>query len=242
MTISAHHLSFSYEKECILDDAQMEIIPGEFIGIFGPNGGGKTTLLRLLLGLLSPQKGKVELLGKPPAEVRDQVGYVPQVKRFDRQFPITALEVVLQGLLSQAGFRYGKKLREKALAALKLVSLEHKANASFGTLSGGETQRTLIARALVSEPKILFLDEATAGVDAAAQEEIYQLLIELKSKLTIVFVTHDLQSIVTHADRLYCVNRSITAYSPSQVCSHFALGLYHPPIKENDSDDSGPTK
>ncbi|NGX46266.1 MAG: Zinc import ATP-binding protein ZnuC [Chlamydiae bacterium] len=236
MTVSAHNLTFGYDKERILEDANMTINPGEFIGIFGPNGGGKTTLLKLLLGLLSPQGGKVELLGRPPSEVRDQVGYVPQVKRFDRQFPITALEVVLQGLLSQAGFCYGKELRKKAHAALDRVSLSHKASASFGTLSGGETQRVLIARSLVSDPKILFLDEATAGVDAAAQEEIYQLLIGLKKTLTIVFVTHDLQAIVSHADLLYCVNRSITAYSPSQVCSHFALGLYHPPLPENDSD------
>lgn len=242
MTLSAYDLTFSYDKECILQSASLQISSGEFIGFFGPNGGGKTTLLKLLLGLLTPQKGKVSIMDRSPHEVRDKMGYVPQVKGFDRMFPITAIEVVMQGLLSQIRVGFSKALCERAREALKQVSLVHKEKAPFGTLSGGEMQRVLIARALVSKPKILFLDEATAGVDLQAQEEIYKLLFLLKGSLTIIFVTHDLQSIVTHADRLYCINRSITPYAPSEVCEHFALGLYHPTLMEKKTDDPGPAK
>jgi len=217
----------------ILENVAFSIEKGQFVGIFGPNGGGKTTLLKLLLGLLPLQNGKIEI----PAT--DRIGYVPQIRRFDKSFPISVIEVILQGLLSKyRGYGgFSKELKEKAYEALKKVGLEDKAKHAFGSLSGGQIQRTLIARALVSDPEILLLDEATVGIDPDALKEIFQFLLELKGKITIVLVTHDLHFVANEMDHLFCINKSATSYSPKEVCEHFALGLYHPPHTEEDKHD-----
>ncbi len=227
MTISVQHLSFSYDKKTpVLEDIDFIVEKGKFVGIFGPNGGGKTTLLMLILGLLTPTAGRLEIQGK--------IGYVPQVRRFDRQFPISVLEVVLQGCL--ADYRgwgsFSAEAKKRAHEALEKVGLQDKARAPFGTLSGGQIQRTLIARALASEPEILLLDEATVGIDPEALSEIFQFLISLKRKITILMVTHDLQAIAKEMDLLFCIDRHLTPYSPEQICQHFALGLYHPKLRK----------
>jgi zinc transport system ATP-binding protein len=232
MAIKADNLSFQYEETPILENVSFAIRPGEFIGIFGPNGGGKTTLLKLLLGFLKPQKGSVEILGKSPKLAREQIGYVPQISHLDRQFPITVLEVVMMGCLDKSPWRsYTQNAREKAKLALQEVGMLDFQNHPFGTLSGGQAQRTLIARALVSKPTILLLDEPTASVDASAEESIYKLLEHLKGTMTILMVTHDLQVMLQKVDRFICVHRQVTSYSQAQVCDHFAQGLYHPPLR-----------
>jgi zinc transport system ATP-binding protein len=228
MILSAQELSFSYDKKTpVLEEINFNVEKGQFIGIFGPNGGGKTTLLMLLLGLLAPTKGKVEVNGK--------IGYVPQVRRLDKQFPISVLEVVLQGCL--ADYRgwgsYSAEAKKRAYESLEKVNLLDKARAPFGTLSGGQVQRTLIARALASNPDILLLDEATVGIDPEALSEIFKFLIGLKGSMTILMVTHDLQAIAKEMDQLFCIERNLSLYSPQQVCQHFALGLYHPKGKPN---------
>lgn len=231
--IEVSDLDFSYEKALVLQHVNVSIFQGEFIGIFGPNGGGKTTFLKLLMGFLKPNKGKILLFDMQPKAARKRVGYVPQVARYDRQFPISVLELVLMGCLSEAywwgGYRADAK--KKAVHALSRVGLADKQEQAFGTLSGGQAQRALIARALVNDPELLLLDEPTASVDPNAEKEIYQILSELKNAMTIVMVTHDLQAIVPKVDRLICVNRDATPYKPAEVCEHFALGLYHPPIR-----------
>jgi zinc transport system ATP-binding protein len=232
MAIKADNLFFQYEETPILENVSFAIRPGEFIGIFGPNGGGKTTLLKLLLGFLKPQKGSVEILGQSPKLAREQIGYVPQISHLDRQFPITVLEVVMMGCLDKSPWRsYIPDAKEKAKQALQEVGMLDFQNHSFGTLSGGQAQRTLIARALVSKPTILLLDEPTASVDASAEESIYKLLEHLKGTMTIIMVTHDLQVMLQKVDRFICVHRQVTSYSQAQVCDHFAQGLYHPPLR-----------
>lgn len=232
MAIKADHLFFQYEESPILENVSLTIQTGEFIGIFGPNGGGKTTLLKLFMGFLKPQKGSLEILGEFPKLAREKIGYVPQISHLDRQFPITVLEVVMMGCLDKSPWRtYTNHAREKAREALNRVGILDLQNQAFGTLSGGQAQRTLIARALVSEPSILLLDEPTASVDTAAEESIYQVLEQLKGSMTIVMVTHDLQVMTQKADRFLCVNREVTPYSQAEVCGHFAQGLYHPPIQ-----------
>lgn len=231
MTVSVEKLSFFYEPSLpVLENISFSINKGDFIGIFGPNGGGKTTLLRLLLGLLTPTKGSAKVLGEDPAHVSDRLGYVPQVRRFDKTFPISVFEVVLQGCLSKyRGFgNYPENLKNKAMEALDQVGLKDKAKRPFGTLSGGQIQRTLIARAIASDPEILFLDEATVGIDPEGLDQIVRFLLDLRGKITIILVTHDLQAIAREMTRLFCINRQITPYTPSQVCEHFAMGLYHP--------------
>lgn len=232
MTIKANAVFFQYDDTSILEDVSFEIQPGEFIGIFGPNGGGKTTLLRLLMGFLKPREGHLEILGRSPVLARESIGYVPQISQLDRAFPLTAFDVVMMGCLDKSPWRsYRKGAKEKALQALSDVDMLEHQNRPFGALSGGETQRILIARALASDPVILLLDEPTASVDAVAEESITCMLERLRGKITLLMVTHDLHLIVGKADRLLCVNRCVTPYSSSDVCGHFAQGLYHPPLK-----------
>lgn len=233
MAIEVKNLSFSYEESLILENISVSIGIGEFVGIFGPNGGGKTTFLKLLMGLLKPKAGTVEVLGEAPKTVRKKMGYVPQTATFDKQFPISALEVVLMGCLSEVsplGF-FTSKSKKKAKEALSRVGMLEKEGQAFGTLSGGQAQRVLIARALVTNPEILLLDEPTASIDSEAEQAIYELLESLKGIMTILMVTHDLQAIAKKVGRLLCIQKQLTSFSPSEVCEHFALGLYHPPLK-----------
>jgi len=234
MAIKSNNIFFQYEETPILENVSFVIAPGEFVGVFGPNGGGKTTLLKLLLGFLKPQRGSIEILGTSPKNAREKIGYVPQISHLDRQFPITVLEVVMMGCLDKSPWHsYTKDAKEKARAALQEVGMLDFQDYSFGTLSGGQTQRVLIARALVSKPSILLLDEPTASVDASAEESIYKLLERLKGTMTIIMVTHDLQVMLQKVDRFVCVHRDVVSYSQAEVCDHFAQGLYHPPLKRN---------
>jgi zinc transport system ATP-binding protein len=232
MAIKADNICFQYDATPILLNVSFTIQKGEFIGIFGPNGGGKTTLLKLLMGFLRPQKGNLEILGFSPKQAREKISYVPQISHLDKQFPITVLEVVMMGCLEKSLWNsYSPNAKETARQALQEVGMLDFQDHAFGTLSGGQAQRTLIARALVSKPSILLLDEPTASVDASAEESIYQMLNHLKGSMTILMVTHDLQAMMQKVDRFICVNREVSSYSQSQVCDHFAQGLYHPPMK-----------
>lgn len=230
--ILVEDLSFDYGLTKIFQHISLEVNQGEFLGIIGPNGGGKTTLLRLLMGFLKPQSGKILIDGKEPQAEQNKIAYVPQNLRFDRQFPISVSELVLSGRLSTLPWygRYSKKEREIAEHALTLVGIEDLGNRAFGELSGGQMQRALIARALASEPEILFLDEPTASVDARAEEEIYRLLKSFSPRMTVVMVTHDLKAAIELVDRVLCIQGGVVSLLPEQVCEHFALGLYHPPL------------
>jgi zinc transport system ATP-binding protein len=230
--IQIDKLSFSYRDTLVLKDVSFQIPEGEFVGIIGPNGGGKTTLLKLILGFLQPTSGKVEIFGQLPQASLSQVAYVPQTLRFDREFPISVLELVLCGRLSHLPW-YGKfKRSEKkaALGALEKVGLIEFQDHSFGQLSGGQAQRALIARALVSEPRLLLLDEPTASVDSQAQADIYAILKTLSKSMTILMVTHDLGIAINQVQKVICVQGGAFDLKPEEVCKHFALGLYHSPF------------
>lgn len=230
--VEIEHLSFAYQDFSVLQDVTLTIHEGEFIGIIGPNGGGKTTLLKLILGFLKPLSGSIRLFGEPSYSALSQVAYVPQAMRFDKQFPISVLEVVLQGRLANLPWygRYSNADKQAALNALEQVNLLEFQHKAFGTLSGGQAQRVLIARALASSPKLLLLDEPTASVDAQAQSEIYALLKQLQGSITILMVTHDLGIAIDHVQRVVCVQHKVMVLKPQDVCQHFAFGLYHPPL------------
>lgn len=230
--IIVQNLDFDYGLMSIFQNISLEVFKGEFLGVIGPNGGGKTTLLRLLMGFLKPQSGKILIDGLEPQNALNKIAYVPQNLRFDRQFPISVNELVLSGCLSSLPWygRYTKDQKAIAKNALKMVGLEDLGYRAFGELSGGQMQRALIARALASEPEILFLDEPTASVDAKAEDEIYRLLKSFSPDITIVMVTHDLKAAIELVDRVLCVQGSVVSLLPQQVCEHFALGLYHPPL------------
>ncbi len=230
--IVADQVHFSYYNTPVLENVNISIYEGDFVAVFGPNGGGKTTLLKLFMGLLEPNLGTMSLWGKSPYKNRPHIGYVPQITRFDKQFPITVEEVVQMGCLSRLTFWGTLKAQDKqaALEALEKVGMTPFRDRPFGQLSGGQAQRVLIARALASHPKLLILDEPTASVDSKAEEEILQLLTSLRGSLTILMVTHDLHTIIHKVEKLICVNRQVHVLSPSEVCEHFELGLYHSPL------------
>jgi zinc transport system ATP-binding protein len=220
--LSIKNLTFNYDKDLVLDDVSLTIQEKEFVGIFGPNGGGKTTFLKLLMGFLKPSQGSITFTSK-------KIGYVPQAARFDKQFPISVLEIVLMAFLSEATWwgTYPAYAKQKALNALALVGLSGKEKQAFGTLSGGQAQRVLIARAIANDPEVLVLDEPTASVDKEAETAIYQLLESLRNSMTILLVTHDLQGIINRVDRLLCIHKKASFHKPQEVCSHFSLGLFH---------------
>jgi zinc transport system ATP-binding protein len=230
--VKVEHVSFAYQEEPVLQDVSFHVLPGEFMGIIGPNGGGKTTLLKLLMNLLTPLSGKITILGSPNTSAIQHIAYVPQSARFDKQFPISVLEIVLMGRLSHLKWHgcYSREDRLAAREALHKVGLSDHEQRAFGTLSGGQAQRVLIARALVSEPKLLILDEPTASVDTQAQADIYALLKQLSGGITILMVTHDLKVAITYVDKVICVQRHVFTLKPEEVCEHFAFGLYHTPL------------
>lgn len=231
LAIDAQNIDFSYPNTLVLKNVSFQVLEGEFIGIIGPNGGGKTTLLKLILGFLKPSNGTIQVFKTSSHENR-QLAYVPQVARIDRDFPISVEEVVLAGLLSHLPWygRFSSSHYHAAKEALDRVGLSHLASASFGTLSGGQAQRVLIARALISKPKLLLLDEPTASVDSQAEADIYTLLNQLKGQMTILMVTHDLKIAIDQVERILCVQGSVISLKPEEVCKHFVFGLYHRPL------------
>lgn len=206
--IDVEEVCFTYSGQSVLCDINLKIKKGELVGIIGPNGGGKTTLLKIMLGLLKPAKGQVRIFGDSPKKGREKVGYVPQVATFDREFPITVIEVVLMGKLSKRGLgsRYTEEDRKDALRALDEVDMLPQRNKQIGQLSGGQLRRVLVARALVKKPEILLLDEPLSSIDPEAQKNFYELLNELKKEMAIVIVTHDITAASFHIEKIACLN------------------------------------
>lgn len=199
--------------------ASLDIAVTEFVGVIGPNGGGKSTLLQLLLGLGTPQRGSIEVLGRAPAAARSRVGYVPQRASIDAGVPANVLDIVLMGRLLPGswGPRFARRDVEAARASLDRARIADLERRSWSTLSGGQRQRVLIARALVADVDLLLLDEPTAGVDTHREEELLDLLGDLNAELPIVMVTHDLPLVAAHMDRAVWVDRTVIAMAASEV-------------------------
>ncbi len=212
LAIEVNHLSFGYAERPVINDVSFSLAEGEFVTLVGPNGGGKTTLLKLLLGLVQPWSGSILIYGQPHLEQRHLIGYVPQHGLFDRQFPMTVEEMVLQGRLKRWGW-YTAEDQKRALEALEKVGLLHLRKEMFAHLSGGQLQRILIARALASEAKILFLDEPSASIDSESEEKLFALLSTLKGEKTILLVTHDTGFVNTITDRVLCIHQTLCEHS-----------------------------
>ena len=184
--ISIRDLSFSYDTQVVLADVNLEVHAFDSICIVGPNGGGKSTLIKLIVGLLSPDAGSVRVFGEEPETARLRIGYVPQYSQYDPQFPISVFEVVCMGRLgSSFTGRYSKKDREQAMESLAVTGLSTIADRPFSAISGGQRQRVLIARALASEGDILILDEPTANIDHESELQFFDLLTELNKRFTL---------------------------------------------------------
>lgn len=226
--VKVSHVSFSYDGIPVLEDVHFTIPERSFISIVGPNAGGKTTLLKLMLGLLRPSQGTIEVLGMPPVKARTLIGYMPQQVQLDLQFPVSVLDVVLMGRLGQ-GRRigpYSRTDRAVALDALRKLEMQDLAGRPFMALSGGQRQRVLIARALASEPQMLFLDEPTANVDMVVETELFELLHEMSKTITVVVVSHDLGFVSHYVQSVVCVNRCVRLHPTAAVTGEVIRDLY----------------
>ncbi len=214
LLVEFENVAFSYGSTEVLEKVSFHVHRGESLCIIGPNGGGKSTLAKLMLGLLEPSSGRIRVLGKAPREARIAIGYVPQAIHYDPQFPVNALDIVLMGRLDRLRFgRFSKECRERAMSALAEVGLGGYEKRSFCALSGGERQRVLVARALVCEPKILLLDEPTASIDLSIEAQIIEALVALRVRMSILMITHDLDLVSSLGDCVLCVNRRVHRHS-----------------------------
>ena len=225
--IEIEHLSFAYPLTPVLEDVTFSIQRGDFVCIVGPNGGGKTTLLRLILGLLTPSRGSVRVFGRSPIEARRRIGYMPQHAQLDPQFPVRVSDVILMGRLGSGQLgRFSRADKDVAAAALGEVGLADYAWRSFAALSGGQRQRVLIARALACEPELLLLDEPTANLDPLVQDEMNELLHKLNERLTVVLVSHDVGFVMRYVKTVVCVNREVMVHSADDITGDSIRALY----------------
>jgi zinc transport system ATP-binding protein len=233
LALEVHNLSVFYGEDCALEDISLNVEEHEFLGIIGPNGGGKTTLLKAILGLVQPQSGTVRIFGQTGDKARRDIGYVPQFSRFDRRFPISVEEVVLMGRLSGRSPWFvqfaanDREVVDSMLARLEIADLKQR---QIGQLSGGQLQRVLIARALAVEPRILILDEPTASVDSASKTRIYEILKELNKEMTILIVTHDLSAVSSNIDKIACLNHQLFYHGRTELEAGLVEKVYGCPV------------
>lgn len=217
--ISVNNLSFSYEKERVLEDISFDVKKNDFLTIIGPNGGGKTSLLKILLGINPLQKGEIKINNNFYLNELQNIGYVPQNTNINLTFPITVLEVVMMGQNSLKKRVFGYKDEEKnmAIESLKKVNMYEFKNRKMSTLSGGQRQRVLIARALFCKPLILILDEPTSNIDIKGCEEIYTTLKELTKDITVLVVSHDITVVLKYATNAIYINKKLTFHDLSNI-------------------------
>ncbi len=224
--LELQQLSAGYDHQLVLENVNLSIYRNDFLGIIGPNGGGKTTLLKIILELLKPESGKLIKVDKSLA-----IGYLPQINPIDRKFPITVNEVVLSGLMSTKKLlqRYNSSDKEKAKTLLQEMNMFHFRNKNIGELSGGQLQRVLLCRAIISNPDLLILDEPDTYVDTNFEGELYEKLHDLNHKMAIVVVSHDVGTVCSHVKTIACVNKTLH-YHASNIISQEQLKAYNCPI------------
>lgn len=226
--VSLEGVSFSYGGPLVLQGIDLRVEPGEFLGIVGPNAGGKSTLLKIILGLLEPQAGRVRVLGREPDGARSEIGYVPQYPPFSREFPISVEQVVLTGRLGRGRWWGGYSRQDRATVRRVMVEAEiaDLAKRHIETLSGGQLQRVLVARALASEPQLLILDEPTSNIDQRIESDIFDLLRRLNERMSIIVVSHDIAFISTYVHRVGCLNRTLMCHRTEDIDGHTIQELY----------------
>jgi zinc transport system ATP-binding protein len=231
--VDIRQLSAGYNGETILEDINLTIEREDFIGLIGPNGGGKTTLLKVILGLLNPKKGSIQVMGEPPQRARKYIGYVPQFTVYDSDFPISVRDVVRMGRLSPERLFKAYTSQDEAIVDERLswVELSDLGNRALGELSGGQRQRVYIARALAAEPELLLLDEPTISVDIEARTHIYDLLHNINQHgVTILLVSHDLNVISSYVKTIGCLNRTLHYHGEKQMTAEMLKAGYNCPV------------
>jgi zinc transport system ATP-binding protein len=230
--VSLRNLWAGYGGVPVLEDVTLSVEELDYVGLIGPNGGGKTTLLRVVLGLLEPMQGEVSVMGTSAREGRWHVGYVPQSVEFDRDFPVKVWDVVRMGRLRHRRLLRSYTAGDDAIVecALRDVAMLDQSDRPIGTLSGGQRQRVYIARALATEPRILVLDEPMAGVDPQVSASVYELLGQLNERVTILMVTHDMGVISSHVKTVGCLNRRLFYHGEKQITADMLEAAYQCPI------------
>ena len=220
-----------YDNTSVLEGINLTIGEHNFLGIIGPNGGGKTTLLKVMLGLIKPFRGEVKIFDQNPEIGRKFIGYVPQYREFNPDFPASVWDIVLMGRMGRLFKRYNREDRLMAEKSLETVKLLNYRDKQISTLSGGQQQRVLIARALVSNPKLLLMDEPTASVDSQIQRDFYELLDRLKAKMSIVLVSHDLTAVSTYVDKIACLNHKLFYHNSKEISGEEVEEIYKCPVE-----------
>ena len=230
--IQIDRVSVKYNDLLALKGISLTVYEGDFLGIIGPNGGGKTTLLKLILGLVKPSSGTIKVLGTSPEQVRPRIGYVPQVTDFDRDFPIRVEDVVQMGCLKfrKLGRTHHGFCLEKSEEIMRQMFIWDLRKRQMGHLSGGEKQRVLMARALVVDPEILLLDEPTASVDSRIRTTLYEMLARLNETLTICLVSHDIGVISAYVKEVACLNQELFYHGEKELTEDIMLKTYRCPV------------
>ncbi len=228
--ITLENVSYGYGNSTILENVNLAINPSDYIVVIGPNGGGKTTLIRLIMGLLKPQTGEISYNLKTSVH---QIGYVPQFSLFEWQFPLTVRDVIRMGRMSRRGLmaRFTKSDDQAVNRVAAKLQIEFLLGSMIGELSGGELQRVLISRALISNPELLILDEPTASIDADSRNILNNILIELNKEIPIIMITHDAAVITPQITRIACVNRKFFLHESGEVPRHTLEEVYGCPIE-----------
>lgn len=226
--VELEQITFGYDSKPVISEVSLQIRERDFVWVVGPNGGGKTTLVKLILGLLRPKQGRVTVFGKPPAEIRGRIGYMPQHVTLDDKFPFTVLDVALMGRLGcdRGVGRYSRQDREVASSALSQVGLADLSRRPIRELSGGQLRRLLIARALTAEPELLILDEPTANLDRGVERDLFDILHQLNQKLTVILVSHDPAFVSDFVEEVVCVNRQVSIHPTSALEGELVDELY----------------
>ena len=231
--IEIKNLTVKREGQTVLDSVSLNIEEGQSYAIIGPNGGGKTTFLKSILGLIKPDSGSVKIYGEAPAVNRYLLGYVPQFHTFDFSYPISVRDMVLTGRLGHIkGIRrkYSDEDRKSAEEAMKTLGILHLADRTLNDLSGGEQQRAIIARAIVGNPKVLLLDEPTVYVDSPTEEKFHDILVELHKKMTVIMVTHDIGVISSGVDVIACLNVKMFTHYTAEITGDMIRNTYKCPV------------
>ncbi|AFZ42757.1 ABC transporter related protein [Halothece sp. PCC 7418] len=226
--IRIENLWVHYDQESVLEGINLFVKEGDYIGIIGPNGGGKTTLFKVILGLIPHQKGEIKILGEPVKKGRQYIGYVPQIMQFDAAFPITVADVVRMGRLGKRRLLQHYRKRDEVIVdrVLEQVGLLKWRDRALSELSGGQKQRVYIARALATEPKILLLDEPTANLDQNVSTTLYELLRQLNEFVTILMISHDISAVSAYVKTIGCLNRTFHYHGGNQLTSELLEQTY----------------
>ncbi|MBA4368529.1 MAG: ABC transporter [Desulfobacterium sp.] len=232
--VEIKNISFAYNGQPVLQDVNLDIRQGDFIAMIGPNGGGKTTLLKLILGLLKPNRGTIRVMNEATQKASHHIGYVPQNVNINQNFPITAMDVVMMGKLDprRRWKRPTASDHQDAMAVIDRMEMAPFANRKIAELSGGQRQRIFIARALVTQPQLLLLDEPTASIDTKGQTDFYKLLRELNKDITILVVSHDLLVVSTYAKSMACMNRRLHYHNQNEITGDMLKSMYACTVEE----------